>query len=52
MDPKPKMLMDLGPMSQIQWICREWVGKLGYNEFGNNYNGSKWQLSKSGQVLS
>ena len=23
-----------GPMSPRQWICREWVGKLGFSEFG------------------
>ena len=39
-------------MSSIQWICREWVGKLGYNELGKNYNGSRWQESKSGLILS
>ena len=26
--------MITGPMSPRQWICREWVGKLGFSEFG------------------
>ena len=42
--------MNLGPKSPIQWICREWVGKLGFNELDNNYNGSRSRWSKSGQV--
>ena len=25
----------LGPMSSIQWICREWVKKLGPNDLDN-----------------
>ena len=40
---KPKSKKDLGPKNPIQWICRERVGKLGYNELDSNYNGSKWQ---------
>ena len=42
--------MNLGPKSPIQWICREWVGKLGFNELDNNYNGSRSRWSTSGQV--
>ena len=30
-------------MSPIQWIYREWVGKLGYNDLGSNYNGPRCQ---------
>jgi len=44
--------MDLGPKSLIQWICRECVRKLGSNELGNNYNGSRSQEKKDGLVLS
>ena len=28
--------MDLGPQNPKQWICREWVGKLGFSELDNN----------------
>ena len=35
--------MDLGPKSLIQGICREWVGKLGFNELNNKYNGFRRQ---------
>ena len=28
-------IWDLGPMSPIQKICREWVEELGLNEFDN-----------------
>ena len=44
--------MDLGLKSPIQWICREWIKKLGSNELGNNYNWSRWQERKYGLVLS
>ena len=37
------MQNDLGPKISIQWICREWVGILGFNGLGSNYSGSKWQ---------
>ena len=33
--PKPKGQINLGLKSPIQWICREWVGKLGFNELDN-----------------
>ena len=26
----------LGPMSPIQWICREWVKELGLSELDNS----------------
>ena len=48
----PKGKKDLGSKSPIQWICREWVGKLGSNELGNKYSRSKWQESKDKLVLS
>ena len=38
-----KGCMNLGPKSTIQWICREWVGKLGFNESDNKQSGSRWQ---------
>ena len=52
MIPEPKWLKDLGPKSPIQWICREWVRKLGSNELDNNYIWPKWQESKDKLVLS
>ena len=30
-----QIIWDLGPMSPIQWICREWVKKLSPKELGN-----------------
>ena len=35
--------MNLDPKSPIQWICREWVGKLGFNESDNKQSGFRWQ---------
>ena len=35
--------MDLGPKSPKQWICREWVRKLGSNESDKHNNGFRWQ---------
>ena len=26
---------DLDPADPLQWICREWVQELGFNEFDN-----------------
>ena len=49
---KPKGLKDLGPKSPIQWICREWVRKLGFNELDNNYSGPRWQDSKDKLISS
>ena len=46
------MWNNLGPKSAIQWICREWVRKLGSNELDNNYCGSRWQEKKDKLVLS
>ena len=31
----PKSEWDLGPVDQLQWICREWIQELGFNEFDN-----------------
>ena len=42
MGPKSKSSKDLDSKSPIQWICREWVGKLGSDELGNDYSGFKW----------
>ena len=39
-------------MSPIQWICREWIRKLGSNELDNNYSGSRRQKNKDKLVLS
>ena len=50
--PKPKGLKDLGLKSLIQWICWEWVRKLGSNELDNNYSWPRWQESKDKLVLS
>ena len=44
--------MNLGPKSLIQLICREWVGKLGFNESNNKQNGSKWQENEDKLVKS
>ena len=44
--------MDLDPTSLIQWICRECVRKLGYNECDNSYDGFKRQLNRSSLDLS
>ena len=52
MIPEPKWLKDLGPKSPIQWICREWVRKLGSNELNKNYGWLRWQESKDKLVLS
>ena len=41
-EPRPKGNINLGPKSSIQWICREWVGRLGFNEPKNKQGGSKW----------
>ena len=30
-----QIIWGLGPMSPIQWICREWVKELGPNELDN-----------------
>ena len=38
-DPWPKVWLDPNPISPIQWICRELVRKLGFNEWDNSYNG-------------
>ena len=38
--------MNLGPKSPTQRICREWVGKLGFNESDNKYNGFRWQANE------
>ena len=35
--------MNLDPKSPIQWICREWVGKLDFNESDNKQSGFRWQ---------
>ena len=35
-DPKPKVYLDPSPISRVQWICRECVGQLGSNEWGNS----------------
>jgi len=35
--------MDSSSKSSKQWICKEWVGKLGFNELDNQYNGFKRQ---------
>ena len=41
--PKPKGCMNLDPKSPIQWICREWVEKMGFNESDNKWSGFRWQ---------
>ena len=35
--------MDLGSKSPKQWICREWVRKLGSNESDEHLNRFRWQ---------
>ena len=35
--------MNLDPKNPIQWICREWVRKLSFNELDNKWNGFRWQ---------
>ena len=42
--------MDLGPKGPIQWICREWVRKLGFNESIHKWSGFKSQEYVNGQV--
>ena len=42
--------MDWGPKSLKQWICREWVGKLGFNELDKHKSRFKWQEDINGQV--
>ena len=36
--PSPGGWMNLGPKSLIQWICKKWIGKLGFNELDDKYN--------------
>ena len=52
MVPKPKSQNDIGLISPIKWICREWVKKLGSNELDNNYGGLRSPESKDKHVLS
>ena len=33
-----QMMDESRPKSPIQWICRESVGKLGFNELDNKYS--------------
>ena len=47
MAPKIKGCMNLGPKSLIQWICREWVEKLGFNELDNKYSGFRSQENEN-----
>ena len=42
--------MDWGSKSPKQWICREWVGKLGSNESDNHKSRFSWQEDVDGQV--
>jgi len=42
--------MDWGPKSPKQWICREWVGKMGSNESDKHKNRFRWQEDVNGQV--
>ena len=49
---EPKGLKDFGLKSLIQWICWEWVRKLGSNELDDNYGWPRWQESKDKLVLS
>ena len=52
MVPKPKGLKDLGLNNPIQWIFREWVRKLSFNELDNNYSWPRWHESKDKLVSS
>ena len=42
--------MDLGPKSLKQWIYREWVGKLGFNESDRYLGRFGWQENVSKKV--
>ena len=44
--------MDWNPKSPKQWICREWVGKLGSNELDKYKSRFRWQEDVNGQVYS
>ena len=46
-----KGLKDLGPKNPMQWICREWIRKLGFNELDNNYSWPRWQECKDKLIL-
>ena len=42
--------MDWDPKSSKQWICKEWVGKLGSNESNKHKSRFRWQEDVNGQV--
>ena len=44
--------MNSDPKSPIQWICKEWVGKLGINESDNKQSGFGWQENEDRPVYS
>ena len=50
--PLVQRINELRLKSLIQWICREWVRKLSFNELDNNYSWPRWHESKDKLVSS
>ena len=44
--------MDSGPTNPIQWICKELVGKLGFNESDKKQSGFSWQENEDRPIYS